>query len=97
MASNFERSGLQDLVLGLTEAKICRNPHISIRFENKRKVQLRQVITCDQTHTLMKSKARFPVTVISQMNKSAVYFSAMRNVKFGCSKFDVKSGVSIVI
>ena len=49
------------------------------------------------------SRARFHVTVITQINKSVVYFTVWRNVKFGvlnanpCIKFDMKSGLGPVV
>ena len=33
-----------------------------------------------------RSKARFHVTVTTQINKSVIYFIVRRNVKFGCSE-----------
>ena len=45
------------------------------------------------------NKARFHVVVRTQTNKSVLYFTVRRNVKFGvpnanpCTKSDVKSGL----
>ena len=36
--------------------------------------------------TTNQNKARFHVTVITQINKSVVYFNVRRNAKFGCSE-----------
>ena len=50
---------------------------------------------------LLTPKAQFHVAVRTHINKSVVYFTVRRNVKFWCSKnanlctkFDVKSGLS---
>ena len=65
----------------------------------------RSLIYSNQFYISLKSsyridtKARFHIKDVTQINKSVVYFTVRRNVKFSCSKcqsmnFDVKSGLS---
>ena len=69
--------------------------------KKKKKVMLGEGLSlpAETCPSVFSTKAPFHITVITQINKSMVYFIVRRNAKFGCyecwwrcSNFDAKSG-----
>ena len=71
----------------LLRHEVCQCPLPFEADSNLCSINLGHTFFCMQMggHKLQ-SKARFHVTVITQVNKSVVYFIVTRNVKFGCSE-----------
>ena len=65
-----------------TDSKFCLDSLNSVALRTAKTPQSLAVLSAIR----VKSKARFHVTVFTQLNKCVVYFIVRRNIKLGCSE-----------